>query len=144
MFSVIPPPEAFSKSDSVTSPAATLPPSLTSDLEIPSFLGKSLNKSLLLLLLCVLSHVQLLATPQTVAHQAPLSMGFSRREYWSRLPFPSPGEVPDQGWNSGLSPAFAGRFFTTEPPGKALMGELMRYESAPPLSSCAHLRCPGG
>ena len=39
----------------------------------------------------LLSHVRLLATPWTVAHQVPLSMGFSRQEYWSRLPFPSPG-----------------------------------------------------
>ena len=45
---------------------------------------------LLLLLLSRLSHVQLCATPQTAAHQAPLSMGFSRREYWSGLPLPSP------------------------------------------------------
>ena len=38
-----------------------------------------------------------LATPWTVAHQAPLSMGFSRQEYWSELPFPSPGDLPDPG-----------------------------------------------
>ena len=44
-----------------------------------------------------LSHVQLFATPWTVAHQAPLSMGFSRQEYWSGLPFPSPGDLPDPG-----------------------------------------------
>ena len=37
------------------------------------------------------------ATPWTVAHQAPLSMGFSRQEYWSGLPFPSPGDLPDSG-----------------------------------------------
>ena len=46
----------------------------------------------------MLSHfscVQLFATPWTVAHQAPLSMGFSRQEYWSGLPFPSPGDLPD-------------------------------------------------
>ena len=42
------------------------------------------------------SLVQLFATPQTVACQAPLSMGFSRQEYWSRLPFPSPGDLPDR------------------------------------------------
>ena len=39
---------------------------------------------------------------RTVARQAPLSMGFSRQEYWSGLPFPSPGDHPDQGWNPGL------------------------------------------
>ena len=53
----------------------------------------------------------------TVARQAPLSMGFPRQEYWSGLPFPSPGDLPDPGIKS-MSPALAGRFFTTEPPGK--------------------------
>ena len=43
------------------------------------------------------SHVQLFATPWTVAHQAPLSMKFSRQEYWSGLPFPSPGDPPNLG-----------------------------------------------
>ena len=43
------------------------------------------------------SHVRLFATPWTVAHQAPLSMGFSRQEHWSGLPFPSPGDLPDPG-----------------------------------------------
>ena len=44
-----------------------------------------------------LSHVQLFATPRTVAHQASLSMGFSRQEYWSGLPFPSPKDLPNPG-----------------------------------------------
>ena len=44
-----------------------------------------------------LSSVQLFATPWTVAHQAPLSMEFSRQEYWSELPFPPPGDLPDPG-----------------------------------------------
>ena len=44
-----------------------------------------------------LSHVQLFATPWTVAYQAPPSMGFSRQEYWSGLPFPSPGDLPNPG-----------------------------------------------
>ena len=44
-----------------------------------------------------LSRVQLFATPWTVARQAPLSMGFSKQEYWSGLPFPSPGDLPDPG-----------------------------------------------
>ena len=48
-----------------------------------------------------LSHVWLFATPWTVAHQAPVSMGFSRQEYWSGLPFPTPGDPP-QGWNLDL------------------------------------------
>ena len=51
-----------------------------------------------------LSRVQLSATPWTVAHQAPPSMGFSRQEYWSGLPFPSPGDLPDAGIEPG-SPA---------------------------------------
>ena len=58
-----------------------------------------------------LSHVRLFATPWTVAHQAPLSMGFSRQEYCSGLPFPSPGYLPDQGILT--PPALAGEFFTT-------------------------------
>ena len=49
--------------------------------------------------------------------RAPLSMGFSRQEYWSGLPFPSTGDLPDPGTET-TSPALAGRFFTTEPPGK--------------------------
>ena len=59
------------------------------------------------LCVCVLSHVQLFVTPWTVAHQAPLSMGFSRQEYWSGLPFPSPGDLPDPGIEPA-SPALAG------------------------------------
>ena len=48
----------------------------------------------------ILTHVQLFATPRTIACQAPLSMGFSRQEYWSGLPFPSPGDIPDPGIES--------------------------------------------
>ena len=67
-----------------------------------------------------LSHVQLLATPWTAAYQAPLPMGFSRQEYWSGLPFPSPEDLPYPGIEHGslVSPALAGGFFTTAPPGK--------------------------
>ena len=54
-------------------------------------------------------------TPCTVAHQAPLSVGFSRQEYWSGVPFPSLGNLPDPGIEP-MSPVFAGGFFTTEPP----------------------------
>ena len=61
--------------------------------------------------------VWLFVTPWTVARQAPLSTGFPRREYWSGLPFPSPGDLPYPGIEP-VSPALAGRFFTTEPPGK--------------------------
>ena len=58
--------------------------------------------------------------PWTVAHQAPLSMGFPRQEYWSVLPFPSSGNLPDPGIEpaSFAYPALAGWFFTTVPPGK--------------------------
>ena len=64
---------------------------------------------------CVLSHVQLFATPWTIDCQAPLCMGFSRHEYWSGLPFPTPGDLPDPGIEptSLVSPALAGGFFTT-------------------------------
>ena len=61
------------------------------------------------------SRVQLFATPQTVAHQAPLSMGFPRQEYWSGLPCPSPGDLPHPGIKpeSLMPPTLAGIFFTT-------------------------------
>ena len=62
------------------------------------------------------SRVRLFATPWTEAHQAPLSLGFSRQEYWSGLPFPSPGELPDPGIKPG-SPALQADALTSEPPG---------------------------
>ena len=70
---------------------------------------------LLLLLLSHFSPVLLYVTPWTIAYQAPLSMGFSRQEYWSGLPSPSPGNLPNPGIEptSLMSPALAGRFFTT-------------------------------
>ena len=55
--------------------------------------------------------------PGFVAHQVPLSMGFPRQEYWSGLQFSSPGDLPRPGIEPA-SPALAGRFFTTKPPGK--------------------------
>ena len=64
-----------------------------------------------------LSHVQLFATPWTVAHQASPSMGFSRQEYWSGLPFPSPGDLPNPGIEPE-SPALEADALTSEPPGK--------------------------
>ena len=63
-----------------------------------------------------LSHVRLFATPWTVAHQASPSMGFSRQEYWSGLPFPSPGDLPDPGIEP-RSPALQADALTSEPPG---------------------------
>ena len=68
---------------------------------------------------CVLSCDSFMA-PWTGARQAPLSMGFSRQKYWSGLPFPPPGDLPDPGIEpvSLMSPALGGGFFATEPPGK--------------------------
>ena len=64
-----------------------------------------------------LSHVQLFATPWTVAYKAPQSMEFSRQEYWSGLPFPSPGDLPDSGIKA-RSPALQADALPSEPPGK--------------------------
>ena len=61
------------------------------------------------------SRVQLFATPWTVAYQAPLSTGFSRQEYWSGLPFPSPGDLPNPGIEP-RSPALEADALTSEPP----------------------------
>ena len=76
------------------------------------------NVSLLLLL----SHNQVFVTPWSVARQAPLSMGFSRQESWSGLPFPPPGDLPDPGIEpaSLVFPALGGGFFTTSATWEAL------------------------
>ena len=77
-----------------------------------------LSPRLLACVWCVLSsfsRVRLFATPWTIALQAPLSMRFSKQEYWSGLPFPSPGDLPDP-WTESvfpMSPALVGKFFTT-------------------------------
>ena len=63
-----------------------------------------------------LGRVRLFATPWTVAHQAPPSMEFSRQEYWSGLPFPSPGDLPDPGIEPG-SPTLRADALPSEPPG---------------------------
>ena len=65
----------------------------------------------------LLSHVGFFETPWTVAHQAPLSIGFPRQEYWSGLPFPPPGDLPHPENELG-SLVVTGGFFTTVPPGK--------------------------
>ena len=64
---------------------------------------------------CMLSRVQLFVTLWTISHQAPLSMGFSRQEYRSGYPFPSPGGLPNPGIEpaSLTSPALSGKLFTT-------------------------------
>ena len=61
-----------------------------------------------------------------VAHQAPLSMEFPRQEYWSGLPFPSPGDLPHPGFEL-VSPALAGGFFTTQSPGKPCKTQLWHF-----------------
>ena len=67
------------------------------------------------------SHVRLFAIPWTVVLLIPLSMGFSRQKYWSRLPSPTPRDLPDPGIEPA-SPTLAGGFFITEPPGKPQRG----------------------
>ena len=68
------------------------------------------------------SHIQLFATPWTIACQSPLSMGFSRHKYWSVLPFPPLGDPPDPGMEpmSPVSPALAGGCFTSSTTWEAL------------------------
>ena len=68
------------------------------------------------------SHVQLFATLWTIAYQAPLSMGFSRKKYWNRFPFPTPGDLLDPGIEpvSLMSRTLAGGFFTTSATWEAL------------------------
>ena len=70
----------------------------------------------------MLSCIHSFVTPWIIAHQALLSMRFSRQEYWSGLPFPSPGDLPDPRIKptSPVSPALESGFFTTEPPGKPI------------------------
>ena len=79
----------------------------------------------------MLSPVQLFLTPWAAARQAPLSMEFPRQEYWSGLPFPSPGDLPNPGIKSTplVSPALAGGFFTTEPQGSPDNGILIMWKN---------------
>ena len=99
-------PDLRIKSSSPTLQADSLPSEPTG-----KFLGRKVKvKSL--------SRVRLLATPWTVAYQDPLSMGFSRQEYWSGLPFPSPGDLPDPGIELG-SPALQADTLPSGPSGKA-------------------------
>ena len=85
---------------------------------------KHLPSAYYILLQCInaqsLSLVRLFATPCTVARQVLLSMAFPGQEYWSGLPFPSPGHLPSSGMElaSPVSPALAGGFFTIVQPGK--------------------------
>ena len=82
--------------------------------------------------MCMLSHfshVQHFVAPCTETHQVPLPVGFSRREYWSRLPCPPAGALPDPGFEtmSLTSPAFAGGFFTISATWEARMWEYQGY-----------------
>ena len=84
------------------------------DFSIPAFLSFTIFWGV-----CVLSQIWFFATPWTIAPQAPLSMPFSRQEYWNGLPFLPPEDLPSPGIQPE-SPALASRFFTTEPLGKPL------------------------
>ena len=83
---------------------------------------------------CELSRVPVFTTQCTVARQAPMSTEFSRQEYWSGLPFPPLGNLPNPGIEptSPTSPALTGRFFTTEIPRKP--GEMVQFSSVQSLS----------
>ena len=78
--------------------------------------------------MCALSHVQLSATPWTMAHRAPLSMRFPRQEYRSGLPFPTPEDLPNSGMELTYltSPVLAGGLFTTGPPRKPRLTQKTR------------------
>ena len=71
-----------------------------------------------------LSRVRLFVTPWTAAYHAPLSMGFSRQEYRSGLPFPSPGDLPNPGIEPG-SPTLQADALPSEPPGKLILPKLL-------------------
>ena len=73
---------------------------------------------------CLVAKSCLTVTPWTVTHQAPLSMEFSRQEYWNGLPSPLPRDLPDPGIKH-TSPAVAGGFFATEPPGKPYIQHIL-------------------
>ena len=82
--------------------------------------------------LSCISCVPLFAIPWTVAHQAPLSRGFSRQEYWSGLPYPPPRDLPNPRVElaSSMSPALAGRFSTTNATWEALYEEYIMQNAA--------------
>ena len=115
------PDQVFAATNRNTCPPSPFPPlappprRLTGSACLRGPFGWSLIRSSRIVHACKLSHfscVQLLATPWPVAHQAPLSMGFSRQEYWSGLPCPPLGDLPHPGIEpaSLMSPALAGRF----------------------------------
>ena len=83
----------------------------------------------------LLSCVRLFVTPWTVVYEAPPSMGFSRQEYWSGLPFPSPGDLPDPGIKP-QSPALQADTLPSKPPGKCSLGISNCLEEISSLSHC--------
>ena len=94
---------------------------------------------------CVCLVVFYFATPWTVACQTPLSVEFSRQKYWSRLPFPTPGDLPDSGIkpSSLVSPALASRFFTAAPLGLVACMHAKSLQSCPTLCDPVYSRPPG-
>ena len=91
-----------------------------------------------------LSRVRLFVTPWTEAHQAPPSMKFSRQEYWSGLPFPSPGNLPNLGIEPG-SPALGADALLSEPPGKpGMLPETFRKCLSVPRASYSKQGCAWG
>ena len=85
---------------------------------------------------CMLSHVWLFMTPWMVAHQAPLSMGFSRKEYWSRLPYPTPGDLPNPGIEpeSLTSPAWQVDSLPLAPPSTIVVQSLSHVWLCDPIN----------
>ena len=100
-------------------------------------LGSLLEQYCLLSLFSCWGMSDSFVTPWTIAHQAPLSMGFLGQEYWSGLPFPSPGTLPHPEIKS-VSLALTGRFFTTEPPGKPRTMLSLDQDSPLALSPLQH------
>jgi len=107
----------------------------TSCLEGLGLTAGILESTVVRVLAQTLSHAWFFATLWTVAHQAPLTMGFSWQEYWSGLPFPPLRDLPNPRIKpvSLMSPVLAGRFFTTEPPEKLVRG--LRIQQ----SACTHI-----
>ena len=89
----------------------------------------------------LLSHVRLFVTPWTVAYQAPLSMGFSRQEYWSGVPFPSPVDLPDPGIEPGSS-ALQANALPSEPPRLRIVFKIIYFSFLRALMHRVRSRCP--
>ena len=82
-----------------------------------------------------LSCVRLFVTPRNVAHQAPQSMEFSRQEYWSRVPFPTPGDLPNPGIKP-RSPALQADSLLTEPPEKPKLIDFIKIKNCSTKETC--------